>query len=78
MAVPFEEVEGPLELGPGVEVSVAAAFAAAGFPMYFDKHTVDLWPAFPQWWHTSHSWFLSFLLCSFDPQLKHLPFIEVR
>ena len=49
VAAALEEVEGPLELGPDVEVSVATAFTAGGFPMYFDKHTVDLWPAFPQW-----------------------------
>ena len=78
VAAAFEEVEGPLELGLDVEVSVAAAFTMGAFPMYFDKHTVNLWPAFPQWWHTSHSWFLSFLLCSFDPQPKHLPFIVTR
>ena len=55
VAAAFEEVEGPLELGLDVEVSVAAAFAAGGLPKYLDKHTVDLWPAFPQWWHTSLS-----------------------
>ena len=49
VAAALEEVEGPLELGLDVEVSVAAAFTTAVFPMYFDKHTVDLWPAFPQW-----------------------------
>ena len=52
VAAAFEEVEGPLELGPDVELSVAAAFAVDGLPRYLDKHTVDLWPAFPQWWHT--------------------------
>ena len=78
VAAALEEVEGPLELGPDVEVSVAAAFAAGGLPRYLDKHTVDLWPAFPQWWHTSLSWFPSFLLCSFDPQPKHLPFMVAR
>ena len=78
VATALEDVEGPLEFGPDVEVSVAATFAAAGFPMYFEKHTVDLWPAFPQWWHTSRSWFPSFLLCSFDLQPKHLPFIDAR
>ena len=51
MAAAFEEVEGPLELGPDVGLSVAAAFAVDGLPRYLDKHTVDLWPAFPQWWH---------------------------
>ena len=55
VAAALEEVEGPLELGLDVEVSVAAAFAASGLPKYLDKHTVDLWPAFPQWWHTSLS-----------------------
>ena len=55
VAAALEEVEGPLELGPDVEVSVAAAFAVDGLPRYLDKHTVDLWPAFPQWWHTSLS-----------------------
>ena len=55
VAAAFEEVEGPLVLGPDVGVSVAAAFAAGGLPRYLDKHTVDLWPAFPQWWHTSLS-----------------------
>ena len=53
VAAALEEVEGPLVLGPDVEVSVATAFAAGGLPRYLDKHTVDLWPAFPQWWHTS-------------------------
>ena len=66
VAAAFEEVEGPLELGQDVEVSVAAAFTAGSLPRYLDKHTVDLWPAFPQWWHTSLLWFPSFLLCSFD------------
>ena len=55
VAAALEEVEGSLELGPDVEVSVAAAFAAGSLPRYLDKHTVDLWPAFAQWWHTSLS-----------------------
>ena len=73
VAATLEEVEGPWEFGLDAEASVAAAFAAGGLPKYLDKHTVDLWPAFPQWWHTSLSWFPSFLLCSFDLQPKHLP-----
>ena len=48
VATALEEVEGPLELGLDVEVSVATAFTVAAFPMYFAMHTVDLWPAFPQ------------------------------
>ena len=48
VAAALEEVEGQLELGPDVEVSVATAFAAGGLPIYLEKHTVDLWPAFPQ------------------------------
>ena len=53
VAAALEEVEGPLELGLDVEVSVATVFAAGGLPRYLDKHPVDLWPTFPQWWHTS-------------------------